>query len=534
MNEIDRISASARHAASTRDWNQVNLCALEIQRRAPDNAEGPFLLGLARKAAARPEAAAKLFSQALELDAGRYDAAIELAWQYILQNRHGEASELLEKFAAMLSNSPLYLDLAGQSYMRLGFYEKAWPLFEKARELQPDANSIRFNMATCAVYLGEIDEARSIYRKLLKKHPAHQRYHYELAQLDRARDDRHVKQMLKLLRKADPDPRRNIFLYYALGKELEDLGRWNQAFEYYEKGGNAARSTMDYDVATEVAAMDRIAEVCSREWLAADPVTTESEPTPIFIVGLPRTGTTLTERILSCHSQVESIGETQVLNMVLDRLGNASSGGDNADLILEALAHGPASVVAAGYVEAVAYRLGGAPFFIDKLPENVLYLGVIAKAWPKARIVHLRRHPMDACFAMYKQSYFRFAYTLDDLAEYYLAYDRLSRHWREVLHDRMVEVRYEDLVGDSDRVIRELLDRLRLPFETACLHFEENVAPIATASSVQVREKAHTRSVSKWKRFARQLEPLRARLESGEVSLWEVPSIGPQETARSS
>ena len=273
MNEIDRISATARHAASTRNWNQVNHCALEIRRRDPANAEGPFLLGLARKAAAQPQAAAESFAEALELDAARYDAAIELAWQYILLNRHGEASGYLDDYAPMLSNSPLYLDLAGQCYVRLGFYEKAWPLFERARELQPGADSIQFNMAGCAVYLGRIDEARAIYEKLLAKNPAHQRNHYELAQLGRSRDDRHVKQMLEVLRNASPDPARNIFLYYALGKELEDLGRWEEAFEYYEKGGNAARSTMSYNVSDDVAVMDVIRESCTREWLEHEPVT---------------------------------------------------------------------------------------------------------------------------------------------------------------------------------------------------------------------------------------------------------------------
>ena len=519
MSDIDRISATARMAASHRNWAQVDQCAREIKRRAPKNAEGPFLLGLVRKAEPNPEAAAKQFARALKLDANRYDAAIELAWQYIMLNRHGEAHALLEQHAVLLANSPLYLDLAGQSYVRLGFYEKAWPMFERACELQPEADSIRFNLAGCAVYLGKIEDARAAYMRLLEKQPAHQRNHYELAQLSRAEDDRHVKQMLEVLSKSNPDPRYNVFLYYALGKELEDLGRWTEAFEYLEKAGNAARSTMDYDVSTDVDVMDAIAAVCTREWLEDKPATGVSDKVPIFIVGLPRTGTTLTDRILSCHSQVESIGETQVMHMVLSRFNGSRSGESQAKRMARAMSNAKASVVAQEYMDAVAYRLGNTSFFIDKLPENVLHIGMIAKAWPDARIVHLRRHPVDACFAMFKQSYFRFAYTLSDLAEYYLAYDRLSQHWRDVLGDRMVELQYEELVSDPDTQIRTLFERLAIPFEAQCLDFDRNAAPVATASAVQVREKAHTRSIGKWRNFETLLEPLIRALKNGGIEV---------------
>lgn len=492
---------------------------MEIKRRAPDNPEGPFLLGLAQKAAGRLQPAADYFAAAVAIDSGRYDAAVELAWQYVLLNRFAEANELLERYRPALTHSPVYLNLAGQAYTRLGFHEAAWPLYERALELQPDVESIEVNMAACGVYLGRTDEARTIYRKLLRKHPNHQRFHYELAQLGRAKNDRHVNQMLSVLRKASPDPARNIFLYYALGKELEDLSRWNESFEYYKKGGDAARSTMNYDVVDDVATMDCIIEVCTPDWLAEAPGAEKAGKTPIFVVGLPRTGTTLTERILSSHSQVESIGETQVLHMLLRRASNDNLGSEMSAAVIAAAAKAPAAGIADDYIDAVAYRFGDAPFFIDKLPENVLNLGFIAKAWPNARIVHVRRHPMDACFAMYKQSYFRFAYSLDDLAQYYLAYERLSRHWRETLGDRVVEVEYEQLVSNQERVTRWLLDRLELPFEQACLDFDQNVAPVATASSVQVREKVHSRSVGKWKKYARQLESLRARLEAGGVAL---------------
>lgn len=504
---------------TARDWNHVNLCGYEIRRRAPESPEGPFLLGLGQKAAGRPQIAADNFSQALKLDAGRYDAAIELAFQFILLNRHAEASDLLDRYQSLLANSPLYLDLAGQCYARLGFFEKAWPLYEKALELQPNVETIEANKAACAVYLGRIDEARAIYRKLLKKHPSHQRNHYELAQLGRTKNDRHVKQMLGVLRKSNPDPTRNIFLYYALGKALEDLGRWDEAFEYYKRGGDAARSTMDYDVAREVAVIDRIIAVCTRGWLADNPVREVSDKAPIFIVGLPRTGTTLTDRILSSHSRVESAGETQLLHMMLRRESGLETNGELTPEVIEAASKRPARMIADGYIDAIAYRLGKAEFFIDKLPENVLHLGFIAKGWPQARIVHLRRHPMDACFAMYKQSYFKFAYSLDDLANYYLAYDRLSRHWRSVLGDRVFEVQYEQLVRNPEPETRRLLNGLGLPFEEACLRFEQNISAVATASSVQVREKVHTRSVGRWQKFKTQLESLRRQLEAAGVAL---------------
>ena len=181
--------------------------------------------------------------------------------------------------------------------------------------------------------------------------------------------------------------------------------------------------------------------------------------------------------------------------------------------MIEAAAKAGPARIAKAYLSAVDYRLGESPYFIDKYPFNFLYLGFIARAFPSGRIVHLRRNAMDACFAMYKQSFFRYAYTLEDLARYYLAYDRLHRHWSAHLAERIIEVEYESLVADPDVQIRKLLDRLGLGFEPACLDFHLNKSPSATASTVQVREKVHTRSVHRWKKFERQLQPLREHLE---------------------
>ena len=188
--------------------------------------------------------------------------------------------------------------------------------------------------------------------------------------------------------------------------------------------------------------------------------------------------------------------------------------------MIEAVAAKDMSLIAEGYVDALRYRMGDEPMFIDKLPFNFLYLGFIARAWPDARIVHLVRNPMDSCFSMYKQVFtwaYNFSYSIDSLGQYYLAYDRLRRHWQEVLQDRIIEVEYESLVADPERQTRLLLDRLGLEFEPACLEFDKNKTPSATASSIQVREKVHTGSVNKWTRYAKQLEPLRSLFENAGI-----------------
>jgi tetratricopeptide (TPR) repeat protein len=502
---------------ATNDWAAVGRYAIEISRLAPGEAEGPFLMGLSQKALKSPERAASFFERALQLGSDRYDAAIELAGQLISLNRYKEARELLDRYVPQLPDEAVYLDQAGHAWFVMGKYEKAWPLFERAVQLKPNAEELQVHKAACAVFLGKTDVARSIYSRILKRNPKNQRIHYELAQLERAKNDRHVKQMLMAVRKGKPSE--NIFLYYALGKEYEDLGQWEKSFEFYKRAGDAVTSVSRYDVREDVAIIDRIIETCDKRWLQDKPSTSSTAHTPVFVVGLPRTGTTLTDRILSSHSLVQSAGESQLLQMVLrdgSRAGNVV--GINAAQIEAAAKRDPDSIAQA-YMDAVSHRLDESPFFIEKLPENVLYLGFIAKAWPNAKIVHLRRYPMDACFAMYKQSYFRFAYSLDDLGEYYMAYDRLSRHWRETLGSRMIELNYEDLVSDQEAQTRRLLDGLGLAFEEACLHFDANAAPVATASSVQVREKVHSRSVQKWKKFEAQLQPLRKKLEDGGVQL---------------
>lgn len=512
---LAQLSATARRAVQAGDWGTVSACASRIKKQDKKNPESYFLSGLVEKITGKSNRAIAAFSKAISLDARRYDAGIELANQYAMLLRHDETLNLLQRYEPRLGNSPLYLDMAANIFTQLGLHARAWPLYQKANELQPHLEQFQANLAACAVFQGKVKEAKTIYQGLLQKHPHNQRNHYALSRLEMALDFSHVQQMQNILKLSGLPPEKNIFMYYAIGKELEDLGQWQEAFRYYKLAGDAVTMVAGYDVGTDIELIDQIIEVCNSEWLGKAQDRTGSvnrRKTPIFIVGLPRTGTTLIERILLSHSQVESAEESFILQNVIRRVSGAHGRQDMNPAMIGAAAKKDIRLIADGYMNAVDYKLSDRPFFIDKLPENFLYLGFIAKAFPDAHIIHLRRNPMDSCFAMYKQSFFKFAYTLESLGKYYVAHDRLRCHWEKLLKDRLIEVEYEALVADQEGRIRSLLDKLDLDFEQACLDFDLNEAPSATASAVQVREKVHARSVNKWRNFASELQPLKEHL----------------------
>lgn len=518
--EVANLSNAGRQAAAQQDWSTVHICANGILSRVANEPEGHFLIGLVEKAAGHPKKAIAAFETVLGLDTNRYDAAIELASQYSMGRRNGEVAAMLAQYEGALDNSPKYLDMAGTTYSEIGMPDKAWPLYQKACELQPEISLFKANLASCAVIVGEIDMARKAYKELLEKNPAHQRNHYQLARVERAKNSQHVEEMENVLWETNLSPDRNVFIHYALGKEYEDLQQWDKAFDNFKRAGDAVVSVANYDVSSDIAIIDKAIDVCNAEWLDSESGPMAEDKTPLFIVGLPRTGTTLVERIVASHSQVQSVGETEFIQMIMRNESGVTGIEKMTPVIMEMVASKDISRIRYSYLNLVRYRLGEQPIFIDKLPFNILYLGFIAKAWPDKPVILMQRNPMDTCFSMYKQVFtwaYKFSYSLESLGKYYAAYDRLCQHWRELLGDRLIEVQYEELVADQEVQTRRVLDALGLDFEEACLNFEENVAPSATASSVQVRQKMHTGSVDRWRCYEAQLQPLREYLEAAGI-----------------
>jgi tetratricopeptide (TPR) repeat protein len=519
----NRLGKIGRIAAQKNDWGTVFKCGRELIRRNELNPEGHFFLGLAEKVANNSLKSIDAFEKCLELDESRFDAGIELAAQYHNLLRNNEAITLLVKYKGMLADSPLYLDIAGTLYNTMGKPLQAVPLFEMAVKLQPNVLFFLSHLAAAYVFVGKTEKAKSIYKKLLLKNPNHRRNHFYLARLETATNPVHVDQMKAILGKESKTKSANVYLYYALGKELEDLEDWDEAFRYYKKAGSGVKAVLNYGVAQDEALIEQIIHSCDQDWYQTKLGLSLKRPDdkkPIFLVGLPRTGTTLTEKIFAGHSKIESIGETQYFELILRKNSGVNNPGKLTPNMISASSTSDLNELGAQYLDKSKYLWGEKEYFIDKLPHNYLHLGFFAATFPDSPIIWIKRNPMDACLAMFKQLFmgvYEFTYDFDDLARYHVMYDKLYRHWKSILGHRIIEIEYENLVTDITGQTAVALGKMNLDYEVGCINFSENIAVSSTASSVQVREKVHSRSVMKWKKFAKHLEPLRQKLETAGI-----------------
>jgi hypothetical protein len=339
--------------------------------------------------------------------------------------------------------------------------------------------------------------------------PDNPQAHWMLANARTATSAEHIGQLERLCSVYAAQPQAVAFLAYAAGKEYEDLERWSEAFAAFARGAAAKRSTVDYDERADEQLFDALIETFTPQWCARATAGCP-DAAPIFVIGEPRTGTTLVERIITSHSQVHSAGELQQFALSLRRVVNVAAPRGHSAQIVRAAANVDVEALGRTYMAAVRHQRGTRPRFVDKLPINYLYLGLIAKALPNAHIVHVVRDPIDSCFASFKQLFadaYYHSYDQLEMARHHVRYRRLMDHWRSVLPGRFIDVAYEDVVTDLETQARRLVDYLGLPWEDACLNFHANAGAVTTASAIQVREPVYRRSVARWRCYETQLRP---------------------------
>lgn len=409
------------------------------------------------------------------------------------------------------------LDLLGNTFTLCQRPSEAYAAFSRACEIAPDQPDVLFNFATAAAFMGFTDQAESAYDHIIQLAPDNAEAYLNRSQLRWQTPDRnHVAELSAAL---DGDPlswQREVHLRYALGKELEDLGDYDGAFAQLSQGAAVRRRHMRYAVADDVAAMQRIAATHGASW-CANVRKPHLRDGPVFILGMPRSGSTLLERMLGRHSQVQALGELPFFGQALIGSFHEHCGrmpADKNELIDLSASLDPLAIGQA-YLSAVAPLRDARARFTDKLPINFLYAGLIARALPGATLLHIRRKPMDLCFAIFKTLFrdaYPFSYDLAELGTYHRAYLALMDHWREALGDRLVEIDYEELVTAPRPALEAVLPRLGLGFEEACLRPEKDRTGVMTASASQVRQPIHSASVGSAARYASHLEPLRIAL----------------------
>ena len=461
--------------------------------------------------------AESLLRRALELAPGFLAARANLATVLYKQNRFGEAAEVLEEVLARDPANHAHLNLRAAALGRIGEYDEAIRLFAELLETFPDHAKLQMSHGHLLKTVGQLDEGIAAYRKALAVQPDLGEVWWSLANLKTVTfDDTDVAAMEEALA-GGPAQEDAFHLHFALGKAWADRKDYARSFDHYDAGNRLRRAEMDYDPQTTTAQVDSMIEVLTPAFLAARSGSGDPSPDPVFILGMPRAGSTLIEQILSSHSQVE--GTMELPDIPAMAMREAREQGFNSRAWPEAVAAMTRERLAelgAEFLERTrVQRKSGKPFYIDKLPNNWSYAGFIHLILPNAKIIDARRDPLDCCFSNFRQHFAKgqgFSYGLDLVGRYYADYVRAMDHYDAVLPGRIHRVIHEDLLDEPERVVRAMLDYLDLPFEEACLEFHKNERAVRTASSEQVRQPLNRSGVGAWEPYDAWLGPLREAL----------------------
>jgi tetratricopeptide (TPR) repeat protein len=465
----------------------------------------------------RFRAARSLLERALAIEPAYLPALNELANLLTRQDRYDEALNAVDR---ALNIDPQLVQTwitRGNVMSRAQRFEAAIEAYEKALEISDDHPGALSGLGHVLKTIGRRDDAVAVFRRSLKAHPRYGEVYWSLANLKTFEfEPGEVTVMETMIADENLRDEARVNFLFSLGKHYENTGDFDRAFEHYRRGNTLRRAHEVYDPVQTQLLHDRLIEVFSRQFLSERSGSGHRDASPILIVGLPRSGSTLIEQILASHSAIEGTMELPDLSRLSREIGRR--GGRRMDypeavreLDVEAL-----SALGRRYIEDTARFRSGRLHFIDKMPNNFPHVGLLHLMLPGAKIINARRHPLDSCLGTYKQLFFNgqsFSYDLFELGHYYLQYQRLMDHWHDVLPGKVLDVQYEDMVDDQEGQTRRILDYLGLPWEDSVLRFYETERAVNTASSEQVRQPIYTGSLNFWRNYERHLGELIGVLE---------------------
>lgn len=463
--------------------------------------------------------AENLLRRCLELSPSFSPARHNLAIILNKQNKASEALTEVDRLLAQDAGNPGFRNLKAAILTRLGEYNQAIDLYGGVLKEYPRQAKAWMSYGHALKTANRLGESVDAYRKSIELAPNLGEAYWSLANLKTFRfSAEDVGAMRAQLARTETGHEDRYHFHFAIGKALEDTAEYPGSFEHYAEGNKLRRASVAYDAAQTSAHVRRSRALFTREFFAERAGRGCDSADPIFIVGLPRSGSTLVEQILSSHPQVEGTQELPDIISIARTLGGRKTRDQESKYpeILATLSAGELCALGEQYLaQTRVQRKTDAPFFIDKMPNNWGHVGLIHLVLPKAKIIDARRHPVGCCFSGFKQHFARgqhYTYSLEEIGRYYRDYVELMAHFDAVMPGRVHRVIYERMVEDTETEVRRLLEYCGLPFDAACLRFHENERAVRTASSEQVRQPIYKDGVDHWRHYEPWLDPLKSAL----------------------
>ena len=496
--------------------NQAARITLEsLLQRMPDSAAVNLQLGGLAYAEDRLRDCTRYTVQAANVAPDDAEAILQIVLTLLQVGETVLARRCLDHPAIVRCRSAATLAKLASARQMVGDHDDALALLDRARALGLDSADFRYIRSVQLLFNGKTEEAEAELNACLRIGSTYGRASVTLARLHKqTRQSNHMDYIRGELQRVAKGSEDHAAFEYALYKELEDLGDYDAAWAALERGSALMFARLEYDAAWESRIIDGLQALCTPAFLSPSHAP-QSGPQPIFIIGMPRSGTTVLDRILGNHSQVVSAGELGDFARALRWGVDHKSLHPVDETILARAAQADFGEIGARYLSQTQWRAGSRSHFVDKLPINWMQAGFIRRALPGARILHMTRDPMDTCFSNFRAFFgvgYAYSYDFDALAAHYRHYRRLMDHWHQAMPGQILDVPYARLVGDAENVTREVLEFCGLAYEAGCAELDRNTAPVATLSSQQVREPIHQRAIGEWQRYERQLEPLRVAI----------------------
>ncbi len=518
-----RLTALAAEHQKAGRFDEAEQLYRRILRQNPKNIDAMRLLALIAVRARREVEAETLLQRAISLAPDFLAAHLDLGQVHKEQDRYAEALACFDQALKLDPANPQAHYLRGSTLALAAFTDEAIEAYRRCLALKSGHLGALIGIGHLYKATGDYDQAVASYNQCIHERPDFGEIYWSLANLKTYRfDDASVAEMERRIDEGGITVQAEVNFRFALGKAYEDRKDYERAWQFYSSGNTKQRAEVSYDPVQTEFINDRILKVFTKDFLESRRGCGSPDPAPIFILGLPRSGSTLLEQILASHSQVEGTSELPYLGRIATSLSRNRADGINYPEAVPELEPQDFESLGRDYLGlAQMHRRSGAPRFIDKMPNNFPNIGFLALILPNARIVDARRHPLDACLSCYRQLFAKgqaFTYDLNEIGEYYLQYQRMMDHWAEVLPGRVLTVQYEEVVSDFEPQVHRLLEFCGLNFEAACLKFYESDRPVRTPSAEQVRQPIYDKSVGHWRHYAAHLgelitviEPIRER-----------------------